>query len=70
MNTRPHYLYSDVVNSIKDTKANIIAMTGMLDGSIAYTTDTNELGTYSADLNTWTWLSTRPYDLVFLNMGA
>lgn len=56
MNTHPHYLYSDIVNSIKDTKANIIAMTGLLDGSLAYATDTDELGTYNADTNVWTWL--------------
>lgn len=55
-NTRPHYLYSDIVNSIKADKATIIAMTGLLDGTLAYATDTNELGTYDAISNTWTWL--------------
>lgn len=74
-NTHPHYLYSDVVNSLRDTKANLTALTGLLDGSIGYATDTNEFGTYSTDTGTWTWLSaggtsTRPYDLVFMNMGA
>ncbi len=75
-NTHPHYLYSDIVNSIKADKAVITAMTGLLDGTIAYATDTNEFGTYSTDTGIWTWLSsgsgttTRPYDLVFMNMGA
>ncbi len=55
-NTHPHYLYSDIVNSIKADKAVITAMTGLLDGTIAYATDTNEFGTYSLDTNTWTWV--------------
>lgn len=55
-NTFPHLLYTDIVNSIKGTKTSITAMTGMLDGAIAYATDTNELGFYSATQNTWTWL--------------
>lgn len=36
-----------------DTKANIEALTGLLEGSTAYATDTNELGTY--DGSGWTW---------------
>lgn len=55
-NTHPHYLYSDIVNSIKADKAVITAMSGLLDGTIAYSTDTNEFGTYDANSNTWTWL--------------
>lgn len=55
-NTHPHYLYSDVVNSIKADKAVITAMTGLLDGTIAYATDTNEFGTYDLTSNAWTWL--------------
>lgn len=55
-NTHPHYLYSDIVNSIKADKAVIEAMAGLLDGTIAYATDTNEFGTYSAGSDTWTWL--------------
>lgn len=56
MNTHPHYLYSDVVNSIKAEKATIEAMAGLSDGTIAYATDTDEFGTYSLNTNTWTWL--------------
>lgn len=56
INTHPHYLYSDIVNSIKADKASIEAMTGLLDGTIAYATDTNEFGTYSLNTNTWTWV--------------
>ena len=56
INTHPHYLYSDIVNSIKADKATIVAMFGLLDGTIAYATDTNEFGTYSLDTNTWTWV--------------
>lgn len=55
-NTHPHYLYSDIVNSIKATKATITAMTGLLDGTVAYAIDTNEFGTYDIDSNSWTWL--------------
>ena len=56
INTHPHYLYSDIVNSIKADKATIVAMSGLLDGTIAYATDANEFGTYSLDTNTWTWV--------------
>ena len=36
-----------------DTKANIEAITGLVEGCIAYASDTNEFGTY--DGATWTW---------------
>lgn len=56
MNTHPHYLYNEIVNSIKNTKVNLLAMTGLQDGTIGYAIDTEELGTYSAISNSWTWL--------------
>lgn len=37
----------------KGTKASIEALTGVVQGSIAYATDTDELGTYSGTV--WTW---------------
>ena len=74
MTTHPHFLYTDVINAIKGTKTSITALTNVLEGSIAVTTDTHEFGFYVA--GNWTWLSSSPggtgrtYDLVFQTMGA
>ena len=38
-----------------DTRANIEAMTGLQEGSIAYASDTNQLGSYNG--STWDWYS-------------
>jgi hypothetical protein len=45
---RPNTLY-------KDTKANLEALTGVVQGSIAYATDTSEIGVY--DGAAWDWVS-------------
>jgi len=41
-----------------DSKSNIEALTGVLEGSIAYATDTNQLGTYNGA--SWDWISETP----------
>lgn len=46
-------VYGKPLVQYTNTKANIEAMTGLAEGSTAYATDTNQLGTY--DGSSWTW---------------
>lgn len=50
------------------TKAAIEALTGLLEGSIAYATDSNEQGSYNGSV--WVWGSVTGFSQSFLLMGG
>lgn len=63
-----HIFLGEPIVLPSDTKANIEALTGILQGSIAYASDTDEVGTYDG-VSVWTWLGAGSPSQ-FLLMGA